>query len=119
MVISPGRGREAAGCRHNFAGAQPRRSVSAPEHVCLVRESLILCFDTLAPYGHPAVHLRDPRPQPSCSVSSIAGAVLAQALTVEIIDGHLRAGLVPPVLVSREPQALRREIRAVPYAKCG
>jgi uncharacterized phosphosugar-binding protein len=36
-----------------------------------------------------------------CSVSSIAGAVLAQALTVEIISGHLRAGMVPPVLVSR------------------
>jgi uncharacterized phosphosugar-binding protein len=36
-----------------------------------------------------------------CSVSSIAGTLLAQALTLEIVNGYLRAGAVPPVLVSR------------------
>jgi uncharacterized phosphosugar-binding protein len=62
-------------------------------------EVATLCLDTLAPYGDTAVHLRDGLGV--CSVSSIAGAVLAQALTVEIINSHLRAALVPPVLVSR------------------
>lgn len=62
-------------------------------------EIATLCLDTLAPYGDTAVHLTDQLGV--CSVSSIAGVVLAQALTVEIINGHLRAGVVPPVLVSR------------------
>ncbi len=57
------------------------------------------CLDTLAPYGDTAIHLTDELGV--CSISSIAGALLAQALTVEIVNGYLRAGVVPAVLVSR------------------
>jgi uncharacterized phosphosugar-binding protein len=57
------------------------------------------CLDTLAPYGDTAIRLTDELGV--CSVSSIAGTLLAQALTLEIVNGYLRAGAVPPVLVSR------------------
>ena len=58
-----------------------------------------LCIDTCAPYGDTALRL--PTELGVCSVSSIAGVVIAQALTLEIVDRYLRAGVTPPLLVSR------------------
>jgi uncharacterized phosphosugar-binding protein len=36
-----------------------------------------------------------------CSVSSLAGVAIAQALTAEVVAHYMRAGRKPPLLVSR------------------
>ncbi|HXW82590.1 MAG TPA: sugar isomerase domain-containing protein [Acidimicrobiales bacterium] len=58
-----------------------------------------LVIDTLAPYGDTAIVAA-----PGvgvCSISSFAGVVIAQALTVEVVARYLAAGTSPPVLQSR------------------
>jgi uncharacterized phosphosugar-binding protein len=62
-------------------------------------EAATLCIDTCAPYPDTAIHLSSE--VGVCSLSSFAGVLIAQALTAEIVDRYLRAGVVPPVLVSR------------------
>jgi uncharacterized phosphosugar-binding protein len=57
------------------------------------------CIDTCAPYGDTAIRLS--ADLGVCGVSSFAGVVIAQALTAEIVDRYLRAGVTPPLLVSR------------------
>ena len=58
-----------------------------------------LCIDTCAPYADTAIRL--PSELGVCSVSSIAGVLIAQALTSEIVGRYLQAGVTPPLLVSR------------------
>ncbi len=81
--------------------SRPHSEAVASRHPSGLRlfEVATHCLDTLAPYGDTAIHLSDELGVGS--VSSITGAVLAQALTVEIVNGYLRAGAVPAVLVSR------------------
>ncbi|HMK98191.1 MAG TPA: sugar isomerase domain-containing protein [Acidimicrobiales bacterium] len=60
-------------------------------------------IDTCAPYADTAIRL-----SPKllvCGVSSLAGILVAQALTVEIIGRYLEAGETPPLLVSRNLRA--------------
>jgi uncharacterized phosphosugar-binding protein len=72
-------------------------------------EVATVCIDTCAPYPDTAICLRSDLGV--CSVSSLSGVLIAQALTAEIVGGYLRAGLVPPVLASRNA--------AVPHATGG
>lgn len=62
-------------------------------------EAATLCIDTCVPYPDTAIRL--PSDVGVCSLSSFAGVLIAQALTAEIVDRYLRAGIAPPVLVSR------------------
>jgi uncharacterized phosphosugar-binding protein len=58
-----------------------------------------ISIDTGAPYADAAIHL-----SPGlglCGVSSFAGILVAQALTAEIVGCYLKAGVDPPILVSR------------------
>lgn len=58
-----------------------------------------LCIDTCAPYADTAIRL--PSQVAVCSLSSFAGVLIAQALTAEIVRCYLAAGIVPPLLTSR------------------
>ena len=58
-----------------------------------------LCIDTCAPYADTAIRL--PCELGVCSVSSIAGVLIAQALTSEIVGRYLQTGVKPPLLLSR------------------
>jgi uncharacterized phosphosugar-binding protein len=58
-----------------------------------------LCIDTRAPFGDAAINLAPGLGV--CSVSSFAGVLVAQALNAEVVGRYLQAGIVPPVLVSR------------------
>lgn len=56
-------------------------------------------IDNRSPYGDAL--LKDPRLESAiCSISSITGGFIAQALTAEIARILLEQGLVPPVLIS-------------------
>lgn len=62
-------------------------------------EVATICIDTRAPLADTVIAVG---PQLGvCSVSTIAGVVIAQALTAEIVDRYLNGGLTPPLLVSR------------------
>jgi len=64
-------------------------------------ELATICIDTCAPLADTVMRV-GPQPQLGvCSVSTIAGVVIAQALTAEVVGRYLDAGLTPPVLVSR------------------
>jgi uncharacterized phosphosugar-binding protein len=71
-------------------------------------EVAAISIDTGAPYADTAVRLGPGPGGPAgrgelgvCSVSSFAGILVAQALTAEIVGCYLRAGVAPPLLVSR------------------
>jgi uncharacterized phosphosugar-binding protein len=58
-----------------------------------------VCVDTCAPYADTVLEVA-----PGvgvCSVSSLAGVAIAQALTAEVVAHYMRAGRKPPLLVSR------------------
>jgi uncharacterized phosphosugar-binding protein len=58
-----------------------------------------LCIDTCAPSADTAIRLASELGV--CSVSSIAGVLIAQALTSEIVGRYLKAGMTPALLLSR------------------
>jgi uncharacterized phosphosugar-binding protein len=62
-------------------------------------EVATISIDTCAPYADTAIRL--PSQLGVCSVSSFAGVLVAQALTAEVVSRYLRAGVTPPLLVSR------------------
>jgi len=77
-------------------------------------EVAAISIDTGAPYADTAVRLGPGPGAPEgseapegagglgvCSVSTFAGILVAQALTAEIVGCYLRAGVAPPLLVSR------------------
>jgi uncharacterized phosphosugar-binding protein len=71
-------------------------------------EVAAISIDTGAPYADTAVSVgpgpggpEGPGELGVCSVSSFAGILVAQALTAEIVGCYLQAGVVPPLLVSR------------------
>jgi uncharacterized phosphosugar-binding protein len=69
-------------------------------------------IDNCGPYGD-ALLADDGLAAPVCSVSSIAGGFIAQALTAEIIRLSLENGETPPVLISANVDGADEHNRAV------
>jgi len=74
---------------------------AAPRHPTGKRlfEVADMFIDTCAPYSDTVL---EPRPGLGVSgISTLAGVLVAQALTAEIVERYLEAGAAPPVLTSR------------------